>query len=189
MKFSDTTTKDGIIQAIETYCDLGDAYISGDTTRLREFTARVNRAMHRTWHSIFMYSCDWQYDDNNQTYMPALSTALVIDQRKYKLDSEALTIHRVEVKDENDNIRVLSPISKEMIKEGLDDFLDTSGDPKYYRLFSNVLEIFPASDYNQDASLIIYFDRASVEFVYNATTTAPGFASPYHEIIPVRASI
>ena len=189
MVYNDTINLDGIIQNTERMTDLGFAYISGDITKLKEFTAIINRVQHRVWHIIFLATGNWQYDDGNYANMPSATTNLVLGQIKYALPSDALTIHRVEVKDKNDNWHIIYPITKEMVKEGLDEFQDESGTPMYYRLTGRVIEIFPASDYNGADSLKVYFDRDSVDFAYNDTTKTPGFASPYHEILPIKASI
>jgi hypothetical protein len=190
MTYSNTTTKDGIIQTVEELCDLGDAYISGDTTRLRQFTARINRIAHRVWHTIFMANGNWQYDDGNYTDLPSATTDIVLGQTRYALPSDALTVQRVEIKDSNGNWSILNPITKELIRsEGLDDFMDDNGVPMYYRLVNGTIEIYPPADYAGTDSLKVYFDRGAVEFAYNATTATPGFASPYHEILPIKASI
>lgn len=190
MNYSDTTNKDGIIQTIEELCDLGDTYISGDSTRLRQFTARINRVSNLVWHIIHKATGNWQYDDNNNTDLPFATTHLVLGQRRYTLPSDALTIQRIEIKDENGNWYELHPITKEKINfEGIDDFLDDNGRPIYYRVVGDVIELFAPTDYSQDDSLKVYYDRGSVEFSYDDTVKTPGFASPYHQIIPIKASI
>jgi len=189
MVYSNTTTKDGIIQTMEELCDLGDAYISGDTTRLRQFTARINRIAHRVWHTIFMANGSWQYDDGNYTDLPSATADLVSGTRKYALPSDALTVQRVEAKNEAGDWYVLKPLDKERIALGLDEFMETDGQPNYYRLVNGVIELMPGSNYASTGGLKVYFDRDSVDFAYNATTATPGFASPYHEIIPIKASI
>jgi hypothetical protein len=189
MKYSDTTTKSGIIQTIEELCDLGDAYISGDTTRLRQFTARINRIANRVWHTIFSFTGMWEFDDNNQSDFPFASTDLVVGQRRYALPEEALTIRRVEILNESNDWFEITPLDKKQIPHGVDDFMEIDGDPMYYTLVGDVIELYPASKYAQDSSLRVYFDRALTEFAYNDTTKEPGFASPYHEILPIKTSI
>lgn len=190
MVYSDTTKKDGVIQTIEDLCDLGDAYISGDTTRLRQFTARVNRASHLVWHIIHKATGNWKYDDGNYSDLPFATTDLVLGQRRYALPSDALTVERVECKDEDGNWYILNPIIKENIQiEGIDDFLDDNGRPMYYRLVNGVIELFAPSDYAQSDSLKVYYAREGVDFDYDDTTQTPGFASPYHQILPLKASI
>lgn len=190
MTFSNTTTKAGIIQQIEYLTDLGDAYISGDTTRLRQVTATVNRISSRVWHLIFMSNGNWQYDDSSYTDLPSATTDIVSGTASYALPSDALTVQRVEAKDAGGIWQVLTPITKEMLQgQAVDEFMKDNGALLYYRLTDGTIELFPASNYASSGGLKVYFDRGSVDFAYDATTATPGFASPYHEILPIGASI
>jgi hypothetical protein len=189
MKYSNTTTKDGIIQTIEELTDLGDAYISGDTTRLRQTTARVNRALSSVWHLIHNATGNWKYDDSNQTDLPYATANLVSGQDGYVLPTDILSVERVEIKDENDNWVKIHPLTEVQIPGAIDEFQETDGAPFYYTLVGNVITLYPASDYSQDVSLKVYYSRKGVEFAYDDTTDEPGFASLYHQIIPIKASI
>lgn len=189
MEYNETTNNSGIIQTIESLTDLGDTYISGDTSRLKDFTNKTNRVQHRVWHLIHTATGNWSYDDNNQTDLPVATTDLVSGQLTYTIPSEALTVERVEVKDESDNWIRLTPITDEKIPGAIEEFQDTDSDPVYYKLKGNVITLYPSADYSQADSLQVYYDRASVDFSYDDTTATPGFASVYHDILPIGASI
>lgn len=170
--------------------DLGYTTISGDTTKLKEFTSLANNNGHKIWHTIFMSNGNWSYDDANQTDLPQAKTNLVSGTAKYALPATALTVQRVEVMDTNSLWYILNPITKEIIaNEGVDEFMKTDGQPVYYRLLGNTIELFPAPNYSQDVSLKVYFDRASSDFATSDTTKTPGFASPYHQILPLGMAI
>lgn len=190
MTYSDTTNLSGIIQTIERLTDVGQTYISGDATRLKEMTATINRINHRVWHTIFMSTGNWQYDDGNFTDLPMATADIVSGTARYAIPTDALTIQRVEVKDENGLEYQLTPITKELIKgQAIDEFLDVAGTPMYYSLVNGTMELFPAPNYASSGGLKAYFDRDSVDFATTDTTKTPGFASPYHELIPIKASI
>jgi hypothetical protein len=189
MIYSDTTNYSGVIQIYEKLIDSGYAYISGDADRLKEATASANNKSSLVWHIIHNITGNWKYDDSNQTDLPFATTDLVLGQRRYALPSEALTVQRIEVKDEDGNWYKLTPITKEQIHEGIDDFLDDNGRPMYYSLVNGVIELYAPTDYSQSDSLKVYYDRGSVAFTTNDTATTPGFASPYHEIIPIMMAI
>lgn len=190
MVFSDTTNLSGIIQNIEAMTDLGSTYISGDATRLKEFTNLVNRVGHRVWHVIFTSSGNWQYDDGNYTDLPSSATDLVSGTAKYAIPSDALTIQRIEAKDQAGNWFVVYPMTKEELTNiAVDEYMDVNGIPVNYRMVDSTIELFPAPSYASSGGLKVYFDRDSVDFASDDTTQTPGFASPYHEIIPIGASI
>jgi hypothetical protein len=189
MVFSNTTTKAGIVQEIERLCDLGQTYISGDATRLAEHTATINRVNHRVWHTIFMATGNWKYDDGGHTDQPYATANLVEDRIAYALPTDLLSVERIEVKDDNGQWFRLNPLTEERIPGAIDEFNDVSSLPVYYTLVNNTIKLYPASDFSQDASLKIYFSRDSVDFLTTDTTKTPGFASPYHEILPIKAAI
>lgn len=190
MQFSDTSNKLGIIQYCEEYCSLGDAGISGNTTRLKQFTSKVNEINRRVWAIIFDAYGGWQYDDSNQTDLPAATDTLTSGQTSYALPSAALTVRGIEVKDQSGVWTALRPLTEEMIREvqPMGEFLKTSSNPQYYQLVGQTVRIFPASNYTQSSSFKVFFDRGSVAFASSDTTASPGFASEFHGIIPIGAS-
>lgn len=191
MQFSDTTNKLGIIQACERYCNTGDTGISGNTVLLKEFTAHSNSIMRRLWHSIFMAYGGWQYDDSNQTNLPSAYTDITASQTSYGLPNGILSVRGVEVIDEDGNWYALKPLTEEQIrdKQAMGEFLDTPGSPLYYQLVGSTIRLFPATDYTYTGGLKVFFDRGSVAFASTDTTKAPGFASEYHDLVPIGASL
>lgn len=189
MVFSNTTNLNGIIQTLERLTDVGQTYISGDATRLKEATATINRINHRVWHTIFMATGNWKYDDGGFSDMPTATANLVANQTSYALPTDLLTLERVEIKDKDGNWFRINPLAEKNLPGAVDEFQDVPSQPLYYTLVNGVINLHPASDYNQDASIKLYFSRDSVDFVVGDTTKTPGFASPYHEIIPIKAAI
>jgi hypothetical protein len=104
-----------------------------------------------------------------------------------------LTINRVEVTDPGGNVRRLSPLPQEQVEgvglASLPALLNGGGTPLYYRLTDGVIELFPASTTAITDGLAVYFERDSVQFVSTDTTRSPGFASPFHYLAPVLASM
>ena len=102
MQFSDTSTRQGLIQDCEDIAGLGAAGISGVAAKLQSFTRWINeRYLEITG---FIISCDgrWQWDDSNQTNSPVATTALVSDQRDYTVlaatpSSTSFTVPLVQV--------------------------------------------------------------------------------------------
>lgn len=191
MQYSDTTNKDGILQECERYTAKGDAAISGDSFLIKQFTAMVNKHNRRVWHTIFESYGGWQYDDGNQTDLPAAADTLTADKTSYALPSDALTIRGIEIKDSNGVWTQLSPLTEEQIRERepLGEFYKTSGIPEYYQVVGDTVRIFPAANWTQASSFKVFFDRGSVEFASTDTTETPGFVSEYHDILPIGASI
>ena len=189
MVYNDTTNLSGILQNIEFATDLGTAYITGDTTRLKQFTALVNNENHKVWHTIFMSNGNWSYDDGNYTDLPQATTDLVSGTSKYAIPETALTVKGINCLDSAGNWYALMPITDKLIGNEVDEFMDADSQPMYYRMINGTAEIYPASNYNATNGIKVLFDRDSVDFATSDTTKKPGFASPYHEILPIGVSI
>lgn len=191
LAFSDTTAKLGIIQACENYTSLGETGISGNSSLLKEFTRYINEVNSRVWHMIFTSYGGWQYDDANQTNLPAASDTLTSGQVSYALPTGALTVRGVEIKDQGGIWTPLTAITEEMIRDyqAVGEFYKTAAKPLYYQLVGQTVRIFPASNYTQASSFKVFFDRGSVAFASSDTTATPGFAGEYHGILPIGASI
>lgn len=191
MNFSVTTTeKNGMLQECERYCNLGSAGITGDTTKLADFTNFCNRASRGIWVDIFDSYGGWQYEDSNQTDLPASTATLTSGQLSYALPSGALTVRGIEVQNTSGIWHQLSPLTEERIRErqAVSEFHKTSGTPTYYQLIGNTLRLFPASDYTQASSLRVFYDRGSVAFATTDTTKTPGFDSEFHDLVSMIAS-
>lgn len=147
--------------------------------------------MDEIWSWIFQSYGGWQYDDSNQTNLPEAYTDLVASQSKYGLASEMLTVNRVEVTDAGGGIRRLVPVPQEQIEGvGISQFTPPLyGRPQFYRLSDGIIELIPAPPESVTGGLTIYFERAGVAFVSTDTTAQPGFASPFHRLVPIGASI
>jgi hypothetical protein len=191
MVYSDTSTKLGILQECERKCNLGDTGITGTASVLATFTAYCNEASRQVWHWIFTSCGGWQYDDSNQTDLPAATATLTDSQNTYALPSTALTVQSVSIKTEAGDWYDLNPLTEEQIRtqDSVENFESTDGAPLYYTLVGNTIRLFPASNYTQAASLRVCFERGSVAFASSDTTKTPGFASEYHGVIPLLASI
>lgn len=180
-----------MIQACERYCNLGDAGISGDAQLLKEFTAHINQWGRKVWHMIFMAYGGWQYDDGNQLDLPAATTDLTANQTSIALPSSSLSVRGIEVKDTAGIWHALIAATEEQIREfqAMGEFHKTSGQPQYYQIVGQTVRLFPAADYTQSASFKVFFDRGSVAFSSDATSSTPGFVSEYHDILGIGASI
>lgn len=175
-----------IIKQIEFLTDLGYGYYSGDSDKLDELTDIVNRVNSRIWHTIFMSTGNWQYDDSGNDKLPEATTDIESGVATYTLPSSGLTVHRIEVKRDGNWHRV-----KPFIKENIHSLDADKGEgmPSWYRLVGETISFIPTPDYDEDDAIKVYFDRSSADFSSDSLDDTPGFAKPYHEILAVKTAL
>lgn len=186
MQFSSTSGEKGLFQDAQ--------FLTGTDSNsfpVADFTRLCNRwyykAVLEAWHS----SDDWEFDDTNQTGFAIATATLVDSQADYALPSNALKIRRVEVKDAAGNWSIVRPIDERQIGVALDEFYETDGLPKYFRLERNSLVLYPApltASVTLTAGLKLYFLREIDEFATSDTSQEPGLPEPFHRILSYGAA-
>jgi hypothetical protein len=194
-QFSDTTTKNGLIQTCEDelFSNYGD--ISGNTNRLYQFTRLLNEALNRVTSLILTADGRWQFDDTNFTDLPIGTTDLVTtlgsEQSNYAFDVSHLKILGVELLNADGVWKQLTPIDQvDLLDNSVTDFLNTAGMPKYYDKLGDQIFLYPkplATSVTSTAGLKVRFQRPPSYFVYTDTAKKPGFNSLYHNLVALLA--
>lgn len=194
--FSNTTTKNGILQIIERTLGFADAEITSNTTRLAQFTGMCNLALDDAWAIIFKVGGKWQFDDSNHTDYPFITTNLVDGQRDYTFTTDGssnliLDVYKVMAKNPSTGFYYeLEPVDQQndahmdtfyngQLQEGTPDRYDKTGNGIF-------LDVIP--NYNSTAGLKVYVNREGSYFATSDTTKKPGFDGLCHEYIPLKAS-
>lgn len=192
MQFSNTTSKDGLIQECEDLCGFSDAGISGDSYKLARFTSYLNQAYGVVLGWIFGVDKRWHFDDSNYTDFPFSTTTLVNNQRDYSLPDTLLNIRQIEVMDTAGKYNPLSLMSDEDYRRRYENQQEEAGMPSHYYLLGKSVVLYPkpSSTYaTLSAGLRLTYDRYADYFLTTDTTQAPGFAQPYHCVLYKLASL
>lgn len=196
-QFSDTTNKNGLIENIESLCNLSDGGISGNSTLLKKITGFINQANQEVAIALMQADKRWQFDDFNNTDLPRAAATLVADQRDYTLPAASssgnaatlLGIVKIVVLDTDSKERAL--VLTDRTEAQLNNAYSSSGLPRFYKLVGNSVKIWPAANSTGTtlaSGLIIYFKRTPVAFTSASTTTQPGFMAPFHDILEYAAA-
>ena len=197
MQFSDTTTKQGLIQECEFWTNLGDAGISGDSTLLKQFTSRINRAYERVLPLVLSMDDTMQWDDPNYTDKPIARTDLVSGQQDYSAISdedsnsilnvvkvfvlqsstatEYVELRRVPV-GVGGEARILSPATTFV------------GIPTEFVELGGSINLGPIPNYTATNGLKIMFERSPSYFASTDTTKKSGIPEPFHQLLALHAS-
>lgn len=187
IQFSDTTNYKGLVQFYEEEIGAETGYISGNSDRLKKFTARVNLALDRYFAIAIQASGRWQLDDSNHTDYPIITTDLIQGQRDYTLltdesNNVILDVYKVLVKNtttgQYDEIYPVD-VQSDYNTQGFTDGRDTQGNVYRYDKTSNGIFLDQIPLNTVTGGLKIYINREASYFAYNQATKVPGF--PYHQ--------
>jgi hypothetical protein len=152
----------------------------------------LNIAYHDVSRLIWDSSDGWQYDDTNSTELPIATTSLVHSQQDYTLPSTSQRLERVEVQTADGEYVKLEQFDIHDTNQALSEFISGEGRPMYYDVIGRSVMLYPtphSAHVTLSAGLKIVVSRNVTEFAVTATTTEPGFATPFHRILSYAAAI
>ena len=195
MQLSVSTGKHGILQRA-TFLTFGDSLDHTADYPLADMVASANRWVQAVGLWIWRVSGTWEFDDSNYTTLPFATTNLVNNQQDYALPTTALALRRVEVRDANGIWSQLTQMDASEVGGALLEQGKIAGLPRHYDVVGNSLMLYPrpaAASVTLVGGLRMQVDRESLTFsvpasYITADPTEPGFAEPFHDIIPLGVS-
>jgi hypothetical protein len=200
-QFNDTTNYKGLVQMYEKEIGVPRGTISGDTDRLKEFTADVNEAMDDFWTIALPASGTWQLDDTNQVdgsgspTLAIIRANIVAGQRGYTVDADGAGNQVLEI----ERVRILQSATATTYVdlEPVDDPNDVaetfdgtqSGAPTTYDKQNNTIRFDLLPSYNATAGLELYVSREASYFSYADTTKKPGVPGILHKFFYLKPAL
>lgn len=187
----------GIVQIAEKEMGKERGFLSGNTNRLKEFTAEVNLAWDDYVYAALKASGMWQWDDSNFTDYPVIKTNLVDGQRDYTFTTDEggnliLDIYKVlalpsasatlydEIYPVDTQTRPNDDIAKEVATEGT---------PFCYDKTANGIFLDPIPSYNATNGLKVYINREPSYFTSTDTTKKPGCPGIHHRYFALKPAL
>lgn len=195
MVFSDTSTRNGLIQSCEDWCGLGATGISGDSSKLAIFTRLINNRYNSYVTLLLQTQDEWDFDDVNHTDTAVITADLVATQQQYTIpivSERILKIKRLEITYDGTTWRKAEPIDINEIGYATDTTtiaqkFDTT--KPFYDLTGTELFLYPIPQSAVTGGLKMWFFRDVDQFTSSDTTQEPGFDRAYHEMIAMGASV
>lgn len=193
MQYSDTSTKSGLLQEVESLV-FGNEYgtITNNTTMLQTFTRYANQGLDHVVTKILESDSRWQYDDTTYTDFPIAIGDLVSNQQDYQLSVTHLKLLGVSIKDSAGNWKKLMPIDpQDWPSLDREEFANDPSIPMYYDVMANSLFLYPAPASAQvtlSGGLKVYMQRPPNYFATSDTTKVPGFPSLFHRLVALWAA-
>lgn len=189
MQFSDTTNKNGMIQAFEFWTRQPDGTVTG--TALKQATARINAAFDRIMPLLIANNDSIRWDDTNHTTQrPSviINISNGLDGYSVLADSEGTSILNITNVSaftsatatsytQLDRIAADSPLVPEILQN------TTFGVPTHFLEHGNRIYLYPNPNYDAADGLYIVFERNHIQFVSTDTTKEPGIPAPFHELL------
>lgn len=193
LQFSNSTTKNGIIQRIEkTLFGLNQiGYISSNADRLALFTGEVNQGLDQFTKLALKASGKWQGDDSNHTDYPIIKTNIVSGQQDYTFTTDQqgnaiLDIYRVFILPSATATiyEEIWPLDQQSQQTDIGSENPSAvGVPYGYDKTANALFLDPKPNYNATNGLKMMINREASYFTISDTTKKPGFAGLFHEYL------
>jgi hypothetical protein len=196
IQYSNTSTKNGLLQIIERRLGFNDGDISGHATRKAQFTGEINLTIDEVLGFMFPKGGGWQLDDANHPNYPIITTNLVLGQRDYAFTTDEngiviLDIYKVAISDgsvfrEIKAVDQQEPNSPNSNNKSFYDGQDVSGIPTRYDKTANGIFLDPISNANVTNGLKVFINREGSYFTTSDTTKIVGFAHLFHEYFAIR---
>ena len=185
MQFSDTATKQGLLEDID-FLLFGNSSVFNTDYSLVDRTRNINIVWDEAIAELYKADPNHKWDDTTNTDLPFATLDLTANLDHYDLLDSALVIHRVRMKDTNGELKTLIPVLR---SELTDDELNSTGEPEKYYKIGGVVFPIPVPDYGATSGVELEFQRGANHFVSTDTTKTPGFASQFHQFLSVGASL
>jgi len=174
-----------LVSDIKYWCGID----SSDTTSypLKDMARNANFALDRVTALIMRSDATWKWDDTNNSDTPIATANLTADTEAYSLAVTYLKIIQVRIKDQQGNWVTLQPKQRRELTD--DELTAAAGDPVQYFKIGNKLYLNPKPSYSSSNGLEYQVERGASYFAYNDTTKTPGFATQFHRLISLYASL
>lgn len=197
MIYSNTTTKEGLLQHCEFLTNLGDAQISGITFTKQVFTNLINRRLERAAGVLGGMSRIAQFDDTNFTNQPFSTFDITSGTNDYQFLTDASSNS---ITDITAVLILTSTTVTEFVKlekltlDNEDAELMMSpnslnvGIPSGYIERNNTIFFNTNPNYTKAAGGKLFYKRVPSYFTTSDTTKAPGFNAEHHQMLSFGAS-
>jgi hypothetical protein len=187
IKFSDTSTKRGLVQFYEKEIGANYGDVSGNSDLLLEFAARVNNALDDYLLLWAKSAGTWQGDDINQTDYPIITANIVLGQRDYPFTTDGSSnritdLQKVLILPSATATQYIEIDPIDELKASMSQILvnTTTGGPNQYGKLANSIFLDPVPNYSVSAGIKMIVNREGSYFTSSDTTKVPGVPA-YHE--------
>lgn len=165
----------------------GTSEVFNNTYSLADRTRNVNLTYDDVIAQMFKADPNHKWDDTTSTDLPFATEDLVANLDHITLLDSALIVHRFRMKDQSGKFFTLAPTTRSALSD--DELNADPGIPEKYFKEGGVLYPIPVPSYGAADGVELEFQREQNIFSVSDTDKAPGFATQFHQILSVGASL
>lgn len=187
IQFNDTTNRKGLVQLFEREIGANFGDVSGNTNRLKDFTADCNLALDKYLSIASSASGTFEVDDTNHTDYNIIYTTITSGQQDYSfltdengnmiLDIEKVMILPSSTATQYVELEAVNELSPENV--GIINENGATGVPNAYAKRANAIFFEVTPNYTKARGIKIFISRESSSFTYTDTTKKAGY--PYYQ--------
>lgn len=178
MQFSESTYSGGIVE---------DARFLVGANSVTYPIADLTRNINRRWEEAknFLYLSDGTWQSAEATY----SLNLVSGTQGYTIPRTHIKIMRVEILTEDNQSKRLEAFDKSEIKNSVRDFENVDGEPRYYELTGQTINLYPAPNYAKTNGLTWWYQGVPDYFETSDTTSESDLIQTVDRYLSVGAGL
>lgn len=185
MQFNPTNKAISLIADID-FLLFGDGETFNTSYSMADRTRNINISWDEAIAELYKADPNHKWDDSSNADLPFATLDLTGGQDHYTLLDSALVIHRVRMKDENGEMRTLTPSLRSELSDS--ELLATGSPTKYYKVGGVVFPV-PVPTYSASDGVELEFQRGANYFLVTDTTKEAGFNPQFHQFLSIGASI
>lgn len=178
MQFSDSTYNGGLVEDARFLVGA-----NANTYDIKDLTRNLNRRWEEAKNILYLTDGGWQSAET--TY----SVNLVSGTQGYTIPRTHIKIMRVEILTEDDKPKRLEAFDKAEIKTSIQGFQDTNGEPRFYELTGQTINLYPAPDYAKTNGLTWWFQGVPDYFETSDTTAEPDLIQTVDRYLSVGSAL
>lgn len=199
MQFSDTSTKQGLLQDCEFWTNLGDAGITGDASLKAQFTRLLNVRYAKAIARAQLLSGkdgveDTNYEDHQFSFFDITEN---VNNYQFLTDADGNTISDITgvlLQGENDDTgEGFKPLTKLHLSDAdamliMSPNTDNTGTPTAYLEKNNTIFFDVLPDFTKESGGKLFYRLVPSYFVAGDTIKKPGFVEAFHGMLSKGAS-
>lgn len=178
MVFSESTYNGGIVQ---------DARFLVGANSVSYPIADLTRNINRRWEEAknFLYLSDGTWQSAEATY----SVNLVSGTQGYTIPRTHIKVMRVEILTADGSSKRLEAFDKSEVKNSVRDFENVDGEPRFYEMTGQTMNLYPAPDYASTNGLTWWYQGVPDYFETTDTTAEPDLIQTVDRYLSVGAAL